>query len=445
MLQKLTDFIEKNSLFSKTDSLLLAVSGGIDSVVLCHMLHQLGYTFAIAHCNFKLRKEESDLDEDFVKKMSIIYDAPFYHTSFNTTAYASENKISIQMAARELRYSWFNSLKTEKPFKLLTAHHLNDSIETSLLNYIRGAGIKGVKGIELKNEFRISPLLCFTKNELIKYAENNKLEWREDISNASINYERNFIRHKIIPLFTKINGSYLQTIPHGLEKIGIVEKYYNDLLKDSLKNDIILKGELTFVIFENWDKNSVLPKLLFLLESLNFRFSEIKKLAENLFILQSGKIIRSITHELCIDRGKFIIRKIKKRDKTNIIVKDLETLLKGIKTDKFELKAKVLNSLDFDLKTTPKNELLIPEASLVFPITIRSIENGDKIVPLGMKTKKKISDIMQDYKLSVFEKEEILLIENGSAEIIWLANYAVSDLCQINFAKNRIISIFMGF
>lgn len=440
MLTKFKSYIEKNKLFTTSDKLLVAISGGVDSVVLADLLYKSGYTFSIAHCNFKLRNEDSDKDEALVKNIALKYNADFYSTSFETQNYADLNKLSIQMAARELRYKWFNELKNKYHFNyLLTAHHANDAIETSLLNYIKGAGIRGIKGIDAKNDYRCSPLLSFSKKNILKYAIDNKIEWREDLSNEKSDYERNYLRNEVIPLFAKVNGSYSITISDGLEKIQIVDLYYKKLVEKEIAKDTEITDNQTIVKFKNWEKETVLPKLLYLLEPLLFRFSEIKRIAEALFELQSGKIFSSTTHQFCIDRGSLIIEKKQDEPSINIKINTLEELMKGVLIKENLLTAKLVNDLDISLNKT--TTLLINNDAGLFPLTIRSWENGDTIIPFGRKKSKKISYILQDLKISVFDKRKVLVLENKNKEILWILDLKVSEITRIKEGIKPIIAL----
>ena len=227
MLNSFTTYIKKEKLFSKTNTILLTVSGGIDSIVMCELFHQAGLKFGIAHCNFQLRGEESDTDELFVEELAEKYDVQFHSVSFNTAAYAKKNKLSIQLAARKLRYDWFEEIRSQFDYNYIaTAHHQDDSIETFFINLIRGTGIAGLHGILPKQNSIIRPLLFTNKKEIELFAKKNKLKFREDSSNASDKYVRNKIRHQLIPLLKELNPNIHQTIADDIQRLSETEKVY---------------------------------------------------------------------------------------------------------------------------------------------------------------------------------------------------------------------------
>src|ERR1017187_10418267 len=228
MLHRLLDFIKKENLFLTKDKILVAVSGGIDSVVLCELFHQATIKFGIAHCNFKLRDKESDGDEIFVKALAKKYDVPFYSKSFDTALYSKENGISIQMAARDLRYSWFEEIRIKEKYQYIAvAHHQNDVVETVLMNLIKGTGIAGLHGILPKKDKIIRPLLFATREEIEAFAKENKLKFREDSSNQSDKYLRNKIRHQIIPVMKEINPSLESTFADNINRFKLAEALLN--------------------------------------------------------------------------------------------------------------------------------------------------------------------------------------------------------------------------
>ena len=227
MQKALLSFIQKEKLFNKTDKILLTVSGGIDSVVMCELFHKAGLKFGIAHCNFQLRAKESDADEFFVEELAEKYKVQFHSSAFDTSAFAKKNKQSIQVAARELRYQWFEEIRTQFDYKYIaTAHHQDDSIETFFINLIRGTGISGLHGILPKQREIIRPLLFCTKNEIEIFSKKNKLKHREDRSNASDKYTRNKIRHKVIPVLKELNQNIENTIINDIERLKAVELIY---------------------------------------------------------------------------------------------------------------------------------------------------------------------------------------------------------------------------
>jgi tRNA(Ile)-lysidine synthase len=237
MLIKFKHHLENNFLHLKGKKLLLATSGGIDSIVLVHLFQQLKFQIAIAHCNFNLRAKESNADENFVKQFAEENQIPFYTNSFQTEAYANENKLSIQLAARKLRYDWFNEVLVKENYDYITTgHHLDDQVETFLINFTRGTGLEGLTGIPAQNDTVIRPLLPFSREEIEIFAQENNIKWREDSSNSSNKYLRNKLRHDIVPILKELNPSFLNSFQNTLEHL----KQSNDLLNEA-SNEVYQK------------------------------------------------------------------------------------------------------------------------------------------------------------------------------------------------------------
>lgn len=434
MLSKFIANIEYQKLFSKADYLLVAVSGGVDSVVLCNLLKSGGFSFGIAHANFGLRGAASDEDEQFVKDMATAMNVSFHSTNFNTKQYASEQGISTQMAARALRYEWFNSLRISHNYTaLVTAHHLDDSIETALLNFIKGSGLNGIKGIAEKNEFRTSPLVHFTKKEITEYAIANQIKWREDASNATSDYERNFIRHDILPLFSSINGSYRNTMAGSIRKLSTVHEHYALLMNEKLHPQLSYpyKNVLSVTTAE-WPGKDIFPNILFLLEGYGFKLSELEKIAENIRTNNTGKIHYSDTYALNTDRGRFVLAPIALLEPVEININSAEdfntiTLPCG-RVMSSEITGKPDDTV---LKNSDKNVAWFSSEKLKFPLVLRTWKEGDSFIPLGMDKRKKISDLLTEQKLSLIEKKlQTVLVQDS--EIVWVTGIRLSSLYKVN-------------
>ncbi|MBL7937408.1 MAG: tRNA lysidine(34) synthetase TilS, partial [Bacteroidia bacterium] len=317
MLKKFEINISKNTLFSKTDKLLVAFSGGVDSVVLVDLLHKAGYTIELAHCNFQLRGQEAKDDTVFCENFSKSVNAPFHVTYFDTKAYATEHKLSIQMAARELRYNWFKALKAEHHFDyILTAHHTNDNIETLFVNLIRGTGIKGLQGIPEKQHDMVRPLLFATKDEIKAYAEKQNLSFREDSSNQEVKYKRNFIRHQIVPELKKLNPAIEETIHTSIQffkqSSEIITEYaqlkYQSICKDE---NHWLYIDIELLLLEK-QKETLLFEWLY---NKQFKTSQIQQLTEVLVTEDRvGKQFSSTTHQLVVDRKYIIVKALNKEE-----------------------------------------------------------------------------------------------------------------------------------
>ncbi len=411
MLTDFHNFIKKNNLFQKNDTILLTVSGGVDSVVMCELFYQSGFKFAIAHCNFRLRGKDSDEDEAFVKTLAGKYSVEFFTRSFNTQEYADENKLSIQMAARELRYTWFEEIRAKNHFNFIaTAHHHDDNIETVLMHLIKGTGIRGLKGIPVKQDKIIRPLLFTDKKNIIHFAKKNNLQHREDDSNSSTKYERNKLRLDIIPMLEEINPSFTSSFGDSLV-------YFNDA--------VLLFDEALYRIKKRitWQKNGALyisiPKLIHhpahstilfeLLQPYGFNGEQVKQIVEH-FNAVPGALFFSPSHRLLKDRKELIITLAESSLYTEDFVLP-ET--KKVQLADFTLNIEIIPAEKFHLKKD-KNFTALDYDKLEFPLMVRRWKAGDYFYPFGMKKKKKkLSNFLVDQKISIIEKEKIMVLLSG--------------------------------
>lgn len=414
MLKQFESNIVKKQLFSKTDKLIVALSGGVDSVVLVYLLQKLNYDFILAHCNFKLRGKDSLQDELFCKNIAKKLKVPFYSVQFDTNSYATSHKMSIQMAARELRYNWLNTICDEtKTSYILTAHHANDLIETVFINMLRGTGINGLKGIAEKSKNLVRPLLFATKVEVEQYAKENSIAFRLDKSNLEDKYERNFIRLNVIPSLKKLNPTFERTFIENThrwkEEGGIVSSYLSDRWsKLAVKNNnkIVLKKQHLL-------SEPFLESLLnFGLKDFGFSSTQFENIITNLNSNgNSGKIFTTSTHQLTIASEDLVVQ-VKDELVFNLIT--FQNLNELKKSNYFKLYK--LNSF----QKPNQNNLLVNPNQLLFPLTIRTPQKGDKFQPFGMKGFKLLSDFLKDLKLNTFEKKSCKLLVNGNNDIIWV-------------------------
>ncbi len=393
--------IKKEFRFLNKSKLLVCVSGGVDSMVLINLLNRFNYDVSIAHCNFNLRNEESDLDENFVKNYAFSNSIPFFSKSFVTKL----PKHSMQMAARNLRYEWFYEiLKTEKLDYIITAHHLDDSLETFILNLSRASGIEGLTGIKKLNDLIVRPLLVFSKKEILNYAKANNIKWREDSTNKNNNYQRNQIRNEIIPLLKKLHPNFLdqsnKTMTFLKESSLIIDNYIQNI---KMKNFILKDDEI--VISKAFIKNN--SNLIFhLFKEYNFKHSDqILELCNSL----SGKIIESNTHLLLSNRLNLILKK-----KINTVYQTFEVGLKGL-VSPIEMNIEVG---EFQTKFNKKS-IYLSKNEIDFPLYLRKWKKGDVFFPFGMKGKKTVSKYYKDEKMSFFDKQNQWLLCNNE-EIIWV-------------------------
>jgi len=417
MLQKLANITQQNFPFLKEKKLLIAISGGIDSVVLTHLLSALNFNISLAHCNFNLRNTESDLDTVFVKKVAKELKIKCFTTSFETKKIAQENKESTQVAARNLRYNWFQEILEAHNFDyVLTAHHADDNLETFLINLTRGSGLDGFTGIPEINGNIIRPLLKFSRIEILSYAKENKLSWREDKSNAATKYVRNKIRHKILPVLKEINPSLLDTFSKTLENLKESKQLIDDSIEEISKK-VILKehGVVKFRIHEIQQLSNPKAYLYELLKGHNF--TEFKDIY-NLLAAQSGKQVFSKTHALLKDREFLILSEVailNEQQKTQELAFHISEDLCKI-TDPIQLTFEKVTAQSIQNKST----IYVSKESLTFPLIVRKWQNGDYFYPEGMQGKKKLSKYFKDEKLSLLEKQNTWLLCNADDTIIWI-------------------------
>lgn len=431
MLQLFKDFIKDEKMFKSTDKILLAVSGGIDSVVMVKLFHEAEMNFGIAHSNFGLRIKDSDDDEQFVKELALEYKVPFYSTHFETKKYADSRKISIQMAARDLRYNWFAQLCTEHGYAYTaTAHHLDDQVETFFINLLRGTGIGGLHGILTNNNGIIRPLMFATRHMISEYAANKNLIWREDKSNSSRKYLRNKLRLDIIPEFVKLDKDFSKKLNQTIHHLRDVEKVYHNHMS-GVSADLVENTADGAIISIDWiyEYEPHDTYLFEILKPYNFKFSVIKEIVRSLDTM-SGKVFYSNTHRLLRDRENFIIQDLSKINTSSE------------KTDSFFIETHVTHietPVCLCMQHTDRiSELPIGKNSiacldvekLTFPLMLRKWQKGDRFFPLGLKGSKKISDFLIDQKISVAEKEKIWLLLSDD-EIVWVIGKRIDNRFRI--------------
>lgn len=434
MLRKFKDFVAHHGLFDPGDRILLAVSGGLDSMVMLDLFRQAGVAIGVAHANFGLRGKDSDGDEAFVSQYCSHEGVPFYSRCFKIKNYAEESGLSIQMAARELRYAWFSSLmEAEKFHWLATAHHLNDNMETSLMRWIHGGGIDQLAGIPLRNEKVIRPLLFATREEIRGYAEANKVSWREDSSNAKADYRRNFVRHKVIPLLKEINPSLEVTFGASLEKVtGGYEMMQRGLeqLRDSItrteghafyidKNLLMLLHHPAFVCYE-W------------LRAYGFEWDRCVQLVEGISG-QPGKQFHSDTHQAVIDR-EFIIVMPRQAALDSILIEEGQDMA-ALGPWKLVIHPRAGSQFE-----KGDNVVSVDRARIRFPLLWRKWRPGDTFVPLGMKQHKKLSDFLIDEKVPLTEKGVVTVVESAG-EIVWVVGHRIDDRFKVTGSTQSVFDL----
>ncbi|WP_419241136.1 tRNA lysidine(34) synthetase TilS [Cardinium endosymbiont of Nabis limbatus] len=437
MLASFLAFLQREQLIKNPDqTMLLAVSGGVDSVVLTHLFKQASLPFAIAHCNFNLRGAEADEETEWVKALAASYQVPCYTTRFETTTFAHHQKVSIQMAARTLRYNFFHKLLQEHGWhQVATAHHWDDSVETILFNFIKGTGIKGFYGMQPIHGQVIRPLLFTSKKEIIAYAQQEKLHWQEDSSNRCNHYKRNFIRNKIIPLLHQINPNFEATTQETITKLKEVGSLFEDHLAQIKKEISTFKDRTHYLAIDQIIDQPWAATVAFeLLRPYGFTFIQIKKLISG--TRASGKRIDATDYTLYVDRKMWLISKKKTsllQEKT--IAAATESLAYGGHSLHFHLYSKA----DYILKKTAMVGAFDYDL-LQFPLTIRPWKAGDIFYPLGMQGRKKISDLLIDLKIPMAIKNKTLVV-TSKYQILWVVGHRIDERFKISQATKRVFEI----
>ncbi|HTL07946.1 MAG TPA: tRNA lysidine(34) synthetase TilS, partial [Chitinophagaceae bacterium] len=404
LLSSFQQFIAAENLFSRHDRLLLAVSGGVDSVVLCALCHEAGYNFSILHCNFMLRGAESDEDEIFVQAMAARYGVDFHTKKFDTAAYAKEHKLSIQVAARQLRYAWFEAFMQEQhalepagnpPRHLLTAHHLDDNIETMLMNFFKGTGIAGLRGIQPKHGKIVRPLLFAHKERLLQFAQEQQLAWREDSSNQSDKYTRNYLRHQLLPLLKNIYPQVEENLAHNLSRFKETEILYQQAVQLHLKK-LLLKRGAEWHIPALKLKNSV--PLASIVYEIGRHFGVTPDQTGDIIALldaPTGRYVPSATHRIIKNRQWLIVSPLQTEEAGVIVI---DSPKGSIEYAQGTLTLQLLAERPAVIPADPFVAAL-DASEIAFPLLLRRWKAGDYFYPLGMKKKKKLSRFFIDAKL----------------------------------------------
>ena len=417
MLTKFQHHIEQNFAQLKDKKLLLAVSGGVDSMVLLDLFYKLRFDICVAHCNFQLRGKESDADELLVREICQDGYIPYFINSFETLEFAKENKLSIQLAARKLRYDWFQEIISLGFDYVLTAHHLDDNVETFLINFTRGTGLEGLTGIPAQNENIIRPLLPFSRLEIENYAKENIIQWREDSSNASDKYFRNKLRHNIVPTLKELNTGFLDSFQNTLHHLQQAESLVNDASKLVFEKVVKEKGnQLEIHLKPLLEFQNYKAYLFQWLKSYGFSaWNDIYDLVN----AQSGKQVFSETHVLLKDREKLILSERNSINKSEVfIIESIES--------KVNIPLKLIFSRFSGGKHVNANCIFVDEDKINFPLIIRKWQEGDYFYPAGMNGKKKLSKYFKDEKYSLLDKENQWLLCSED-QIIWVIGKRVDQ------------------
>lgn len=432
MIDKFKEDIEKNFSFLEGKKLVLACSGGVDSIVLVHLMNSLNYNIALAHCNFSLRGQESYKDANFVVKLAKKRSIPVFVETFDTNKYADDFKMSTQMAARDLRYAWFEELLDDFEYDyVLTAHHLDDNLETFFINLSRGSGLKGLSGIPKLNWRIARPMLSISRAEIEIYAKENKLKWREDKTNLETNYLRNKLRIEVIPKFKHLNTSVLKNYQKS-QKI-LHESY--QLLEDYIAivyKTVVVEEKDSYLI--NIDKLTEFPNAKSLIYELlkDFGFKEWEDVW-NLLDAQTGKQVFSASHVLLKNRENLILttRTFKKEEQEFYILENSMAV-----TFPIHLKFEIGENLEID----GRNSIQVDLDKLVYPLKLRKWHAGDSFRPFGMKGRKKLSKYFKDEKvaMSIKTKTWLLLSEE---KIVWVIGFRMDEDFRVENESKEVLRI----
>jgi len=438
LLQSFKENIANERLFSSQDRLLLALSGGLDSVVLCELLHRAGFDFTIAHCNFQLRGAESDRDESFVRQLANRYRREVLVKRFDTATYAAEQKASIQLAAREMRYDWFRQVIGEwgRGGVILTAHHLDDNIETMVMNFFRGTGLAGLRGMLPRQDNIARPLLFAGRAELHRFAEVSKLTWVEDSSNESDKYTRNFFRHQVLPMLERAYPATLKNLADNLGRFREIEVLFRDAI--ALQKSRLLEqrgSEIHVPVLKLKKAGPPVTLLHELFSSYGFTPGQMGGIAA-LLDSPSGKYICSATHRLLKDRRWLILSPLASKEPVIVVIDQGRTLV--------DFPAGTLQ-LEWVPGSAgrPSSETavaLLDANEIGFPLLLRPWRPGDYFYPLGMRKKKKLSRFFIDQKLSLAEKEKIWVLEMNR-KIVWVVDRRIDDRFKITDVTRQVLRI----
>ena len=430
MLNNFLRYINQKQLFESSQRILLTVSGGLDSVAMLHLFIEAKLNISIAHCNFGLRGPDSEQDEEFVQQLARKYNIPFFTKKFDTKIFAQSKGISTQMAARELRYEWFEEIRSQNNYDFIaTAHHQDDNLETILLNLTRGTGLAGLHGILPKKNNIIRPLLFASRTDLEQYIHQNNLSWREDISNQSTDYQRNLIRQQVLPVLKSINPNVLEAIAKMANRVLAIEQFMEEQ-NQKLEAEIVkVFPDYVEIQYQKLlESPAQEERLFYFLKSYDFQYHQVLNIwqARN---GEVGKQFLSETHSLTIDRQKFVVSKI---NFSSTINKELS------------VEIYTQESISPQTTATNKNEIFVDADLITFPLTVRKWKAGDWFCPIGMNgQRKKISDFLIDSKMPRPLKTAVMVLESN-AQIVWVIGHRLDERFKVRDSTRCVLKIVGG-
>lgn len=438
MIEEFLKYIEENKLSKPGERILLAVSGGVDSVVMLHLFSKTNYSIAIAHCNFNLRGAESDGDEAFVRKLAKKYHIPIFVKNCETQEYAKSQGISIEMAARDLRYDWFEEVCEKENFqKVAIGHNRNDDAETFFIKLLRSSGLSGLRGIPLQRDHYFRPIMFASRKEIRAYAKKNKLKFREDSTNATDDYLRNRVRHHFLPFFDKKFPGGTDALHQSMEKLKEEELLFRQMLEE--KKETFLhreKGNITIEIAKIQKIKPLKIWIFYLLEEFGFNRSTTDQLVTALESKLTGRLFYSEKYTLLLDRKTLIIKESEENTPKEFFIQNQEGEMEHPLPLKWEI---VKNDTKFSFEKNP-DFAYFDAKKIDFPLKMRHWQEGDRFVPFGMHGSKLVSDYFIDEKISRFKKEKIWLLVSGE-KILWIVGHRASNLYKVRKQTQTIFRI----
>jgi tRNA(Ile)-lysidine synthase len=443
MINKIQTYIQHHNLANSGTSILVACSGGVDSMVLVDVLLKLNYNVSLAHCNFQLRGKESDADEKFLHDFAMKHNIPFYTIKFDTKGYKQNKDVSTQMAARELRYNWFEQIRKENGYhSIAVAHHLDDQLETILLNITKGTGIKGLTGMQPKNGYIIRPLLEISKQKILDYAKENNVAFREDSSNASDDYQRNLIRHQVVPQLEKINPALHETATAFIHRMNDYEGLVDAQLLSIKKKCYSEKDGITEIKMGFIKAHKAGQTILFhLLRDFGFNSDVVKNVLD---VNETGKQFFSESHRAVTDRKSLFIVP-KNVEKENYL--SFDSFPKQIVFNNYKIQCTLVPIQELNIKPSDRYAYFDAD-KMEFPLLVRYYKEGDYFYPFGMskpKTpgkvgKKKLSKYFKDEKFSLLDKENTAVLFSGE-KLIWLVGHRIDDRFKVTEKTKSVLKM----
>ncbi len=445
LLNRFKQYIAQQGLCADGDRVLLAVSGGIDSMVMLNLFSMCDIPFAVAHCNFSLRGKESDDDEVFVRRASEEIGVEFFSIQFDTQQQIELRGDSLQVVARDLRYEWFDKLAKQFGFsRIALAHNSDDRVETFFINLIRGTGIKGLTSIPIKNGERIRPLLFASRADIVAHAKQKKLAYRNDSSNNQTKYLRNKLRHNILPLLVGVEPSFNRIMGENVDRLSDSERFIDCYMQRIAQRVQYIEGENTIIHLDRLTDEPMPEYILFnLLREHSFKAGVVEDIVTSYKNGASGKQFFSPSHRALLDRAKLHVSVFEQSEQAPIQAPQ------ELVIDSANFEAQFNNMLirgeemainDLPSLIAPKNIAIFDADKLSFPIVMRPWQKGDSFVPLGMRGRKKISNYLIDIKMSVDDKEKQLVLKS-EREIVWLVGERISALTKVGGDTRRVVRI----